>query len=116
MCIRDSYGANRPGANVPKGILDRFWLLSMQCSLVAAYECIKAFSESEFTDDLKKFDMPTLIIHGDDDQIVPINVGGDRAAKMVEDATYHVYKGAPHGTVDGVSLNDDRPGHSGVDM
>jgi non-heme chloroperoxidase len=91
------YGANRPGAKVAKGILDRFWLTSMQCGLAAAYYCIKAFSESDFTEDLKKFDIPTLIIHGDDDQIVPINVGGDKAAKMVKDAEYHVYKGAPHG-------------------
>ena len=91
------YGANRPGAKVSQGALDAFWLLSMQCGLVAAYECIKAFSESEFTEDLKKFDIPTLIIHGDDDQIVPIAVGGNRAAKMLKDATYKVYKGAPHG-------------------
>jgi non-heme chloroperoxidase len=91
------YGANRPGAKVPKGILDRFWLLSMQCGLVAAYDCIRAFSESDFTEDLKKFDIPTLIIHGEDDQIVPIAVGGNRTAKMLPDATYKVYKGAPHG-------------------
>ena len=91
------FGANRPGANVPKGILDRFWLLSMQCGLAAAYYCIKAFSESDFTEDLAKFDVPTLIIHGDDDQIVPIDVGGNKAAKLLPDAAYHVYKGAPHG-------------------
>jgi non-heme chloroperoxidase len=91
------YGANRPGAKVPQGVHDRFWLLSMQCGLAAAYQCIKAFSESEFTDDLAKFDIPTLIIHGDDDQIVPINVGGDRTAKILKDATYKIYKGAPHG-------------------
>jgi non-heme chloroperoxidase len=91
------YGANRPGAKVPKGVHDRFWLLSMQCGLAAAYGCIKAFSESEFTDDLEKFDVPTLIIHGDDDQIVPIDVGGNRTAKILKDATYKVYKGAPHG-------------------
>jgi len=91
------YGANRPGSNIPKGILDRFWLLSMQCSLVAAYDCIKAFSESDFTDDLGKFDMPTMIIHGDDDQIVPIDTGGNQTAKILKDATYKVYKGAPHG-------------------
>jgi len=91
------YGANRPGAKVPQGVLDRFWLLSMQCGLAAAYQCIKAFSETDFTEDLKKFDVPTLIIHGDDDQIVPIAVAGDRMAKMIKDATYKVYKGAPHG-------------------
>jgi non-heme chloroperoxidase len=91
------YGANRPGANVPQGVHDRFWLLSMQCGIAAAYQCVKAFSESEFTEDLKKFDIPTLIIHGDDDQIVPIAVGGDRTAKLLPDATYKIYKGAPHG-------------------
>jgi non-heme chloroperoxidase len=91
------YGANRPGAKVSKGVLDRFWLLSMQCGLLAAHDCIKAFSESDFTDDVKKFDIPTLIIHGDDDQIVPIAVGGDRSSKMIKDAVYKVYKGAPHG-------------------
>jgi non-heme chloroperoxidase len=69
----------------------------MQCGLAAAHDCIKAFSESEFTEDLKKFDIPTLIIHGDDDQIVPIKVGGDRTAKLLPNATYKVYKGAPHG-------------------
>jgi non-heme chloroperoxidase len=91
------YGANRPGAKVAQGIHDRFWLLSMQCGLAAAHDCIKAFSESDFTEDLQKFDIPTLIIHGDDDQIVPIKVGGDRTAKLLKDATYKVYKGAPHG-------------------
>ena len=91
------YGANRPGAKVPQGVHDRFWLLSMQCGLAAAYQCIKAFSETDFTEDLKKFDIPTLIIHGDDDQVVPIAVAGDRMAKMIKDAQYKVYKGAPHG-------------------
>jgi len=91
------YGANRPDAKVAQGVHDRFWLLSMQCGLLAAHDCIKAFSESDFTEDLKKFDIPTLIIHGDDDQIVPITVGGNRTAKMAKDATYKVYKGAPHG-------------------
>jgi len=91
------YGANRPGAKVPQGVLDRFWLLSMQCGIAAAYLCVKAFSESDFTEDVKKFDIPTLIIHGDDDQVVPITVGGDRSSKMIKNATYKVYKGAPHG-------------------
>jgi len=91
------YGANRPGAKVSQGIHDRFWLLSMQCGLAAAYQCIKALSETDFTEDLMKFDVPTLIIHGDDDQVVPISVGGNRSAKMIKDATYKVYKGAPHG-------------------
>ena len=91
------YGANRPGAKVAQGVLDRFWLLSIQCGLLAAHDCIKAFSESDFTEDLKKFTIPTLIIHGDDDQIVPITVGGNRTAKLLKDATYKVYQGAPHG-------------------
>src|SRR5690348_13731098 len=91
------YGANRPGSKVSKGVHDRFWLLSMQCGLAAAIDCIKAFSETDLTDDLKKFDIPTLIIHGDDDQIVPIDVGGNAAAKLLPEAEYHVYKGAPHG-------------------
>ena len=91
------YGANRPGAKVAQGVHDRFWLLSSQCGLAAAYDCIKAFSESDFTEDLKKFDIPTLIIHGDDDQVVPIAVGGNRTAKLLKDATYKVYNGAPHG-------------------
>jgi non-heme chloroperoxidase len=91
------YGANRPGSTVSQGVRDAFWLLSMQAGFPAAYECIKAFSESEFSEDLRKFDVPTLVIHGDDDQIVPINVGGLRSAKMIKDATLKVYKGAPHG-------------------
>jgi len=91
------YGANRPGSTVSQGVRDAFWLLSMQAGFPAAYECIKAFSESEFSDDLRKFDVPTLVIHGDDDQIVPINVGGLRSVKMIRNATLKVYKGAPHG-------------------
>jgi non-heme chloroperoxidase len=91
------YGANRPGAKVAQGIHDRFWLLAMQCGLLAAHDCVKAFSESDFTEDVKKFDIPTLVIHGDDDQVVPIAVGGDRSSKMIKNATYKIYKGAPHG-------------------
>jgi non-heme chloroperoxidase len=91
------YGANRPGSTVSQGVRDAFWLLSMQAGFPAAYECIKAFSESEFSEDLRKFDVPTLVIHGDDDQIVPINVGALRSAKMIKNATLKVYKGAPHG-------------------
>ena len=90
------YGANRPGAKVSQGVLDAFWRLSMQAGFAGAYECITAFSETDFTDDLKRFDVPTLVIHGDDDQIVPINVGL-RSAKMIKGATLEVYKGAPHG-------------------
>ncbi len=91
------YGANRPGAKVSQGIHDAFWLMSMQCGLAAAYQCVKAFSETDFRDDLKKIDVPTLIIHGDDDQVVPINVGGNRTVKMIKGATLEVYRGAPHG-------------------
>jgi non-heme chloroperoxidase len=91
------YGANRPGSTVTQGVRDAFWLMSMQAGFPAAYDCIKAFSESEFTDDLKKFDIPTLVIHGDDDQIVPITVGGLRSSKMIKGATLKIYKGAPHG-------------------
>jgi non-heme chloroperoxidase len=91
------YGANRPGAKVSQGVRDAFWLMSMQAGFPAAYDCIKAFSETDFREDLKEFDVPTLVIHGDDDQIVPINVGGLRSAKMIKGATLEVYKGAPHG-------------------
>jgi non-heme chloroperoxidase len=91
------YGANRPGSKVSQGILDAFWLLSMQAGFLAAYDCIKAFSESDFTEDVKRFDIPTLVIHGDDDQIVPIAVAGLRSAKMIKGATLKIYKGAPHG-------------------
>ena len=91
------YGANRAGSTVSQGVLDAFWRLSIQACLPAVYECVKAFSETDFTDDLKKFDVPTLVIHGDDDQIVPINIAGLRSAKMIKGATLKVYKGAPHG-------------------
>jgi len=93
------YGANRPGSTVSQGVLDAFWLMCMQAGFPAAYDCIKAFSESDFTEDLKRFDIPTLVIHGDDDQIVPINISATRTAKMVNGATLKVYKGAPHGVM-----------------
>src|SRR5713226_10588449 len=91
------FGANRPGSQVSQGILDAFWLWSMQVGLKAALDCVKAFSETEQTEDLKKFDVPTLIIQGDDDQIVPIADAGLLQAKLVKNATLKVYKGAPHG-------------------
>jgi non-heme chloroperoxidase len=91
------YGANRPGSKVSQGVRDAFWLMSMQCGFVAAYECIKAFSATDFREDLKKIDVPTLVIHGDDDQIVPIAVGGLRSAKMIKGAILKIYPGAPHG-------------------
>jgi non-heme chloroperoxidase len=92
------YGANRPGATVSQGLRDSFWLASMMCSLEAAYDCIKVFSETDQTEDLRKFgDLPTLIIHGDDDQIVPIGAAAMMSVKILENARLEVYKGAPHG-------------------
>jgi non-heme chloroperoxidase len=91
------YGANRPGSKVSQGVRDEFWLQSMQCGFAAAYECIKAFSATDFREDLKKFDVPTLVIHGEDDQIVPFPVGGARSSKMIKGAVLKVYPGAPHG-------------------
>ena len=93
------YGANRPGSRVSQGVLDEFWRLSMQCGFKAAYDCVKAFSESDFTTDLKRVDVPLLIIHGDDDQIVPIAISGARTAKMVKGSTLKVYQGGPHGAM-----------------
>jgi len=91
------YGANRPGSKVSQGLRDSFWLQGMQCSLKAAYDCIEAFSESDFTEDFKKFDVPTLILHGDDDQIVPIEDTALLSAKLVKSATIKIISGAPHG-------------------
>ncbi|MDT3438920.1 alpha/beta hydrolase [Pseudofrankia sp. BMG5.37] len=91
------YGFNRPGARVSQGVIDEFWLLSMQAGLKPAYDCIKQFSETDFTDDLAKFDIPTLVAHGDDDQIVPIVASAYKTAKLVKDAALKVYPGAPHG-------------------
>jgi non-heme chloroperoxidase len=91
------YGANRTGAKVSQGLRDSFWLKGMQCGLKAAYDCIKAFSETDFTEDLKKFDVPTLILHGDDDQIVPISDSALLSSKLVKGATLKIIPGAPHG-------------------
>lgn len=91
------YGYNRPGARVSEGVRESFWLQGMMAGLPASYFCIKAFSETDLTEDLKNFDVPTLIIHGDDDQIVPIAASAMRSSKLVKDATLKVYKGAPHG-------------------
>jgi non-heme chloroperoxidase len=91
------YGANRPGNKVSQGLRDSFWLQGMLCGIKAAYECIKVFSETDLTEDLKKFDVPTLILHGDDDQIVPIVASAMRSSKIVKGATLKVYPGAPHG-------------------
>jgi non-heme chloroperoxidase len=94
------YGANRPGAKVSQGLRDSFWLQGMQAGFKGVYDCIKAFSETDFTEDLKKFDMPTLILHGDDDQIVPIGAAALASSKLVKNATLKVYPGAPHGLTD----------------
>ncbi|HEX8450365.1 MAG TPA: alpha/beta hydrolase [Allosphingosinicella sp.] len=91
------YGGNRPGSTVSQGIKDAFWLQSMQAGLKGAYDCVKQFSESLFNDDLARFDVPTLIIHGDDDQIVPIDDAGRMTVKLVPGSTLKVYPGAPHG-------------------
>ena len=103
------YGANRPGSTVSQGVRDGFWLMSMQVGLKAAYDCIKQFSETDFNGDLKKIDIPTLVIQGDDDQIVPIDDAGRLTAKIVADAELKVYPGAPHGLfqTDKEQLNDD---------
>ena len=91
------YGANRPGANVPPGTLDQFWLWSMQAGLLGAYESIKAFSETDFTEDLKKIDVPTLVMHGEDDQIVPVKDSAKKSARLIKGAKEIYYPGAPHG-------------------
>jgi non-heme chloroperoxidase len=91
------YGANRPGAKVSQGMLDQFWLWSMQGGLKNVYDSIKAFSETDFHADLQKFDVPTLIMHGEDDQIVPINISGRRSAKLIKGAKELFYPGLPHG-------------------
>ncbi len=94
------YGANRPGAEVSQGVRDAFWFQGMQGSLKNELECIKAFSETDFTEDLKKFDVPTLILHGDDDQIVPIVASALASSRLVKNATLKIYEGAPHGLAD----------------
>ena len=94
------FGANRPGAKVSQGMIDSFWRQGMQAGHKNTFDCIKAFSETDFTEDLKKFDVPTLIIHGDDDQIVPIGAAALRSARLVKNATLTIYAGAPHGLAD----------------
>ena len=91
------YGANRPGANVSQGTLDQFWTWSMQSGLKNAYESVKAFSETDFTEDLKKFDVPTLVLHGEDDQIVPVKNSAVKSAQLIKGAKDIYYPGAPHG-------------------
>jgi len=91
------YGANRPGAKVSQGLLDQFWLWTMQGSLKSIYECVKAFSETDFTEDLKKFDVPTLLLHGEDDQIVPVMIASKKSAKLIRDVQEIYYPGGAHG-------------------
>ena len=91
------YGTNRPGAKVSAGVLEHFWLQCMQVGIKGAYDCIKAFSETDFTEDLKKLAVPTLVLHGDDDQIVPITVGAMRSSKLIAKVKLTVYAGASHG-------------------
>ena len=101
QCYKDLavqfYGANRAGANVSQGILEQFWLWSMQAGLKNAYESIKAFSETDQTEDLKKFDVPTLVMHGEDDQIVPVKDSAKKSARLIKGAKEIYYPGAPHG-------------------
>ena len=91
------YGYNRPGANVSEGVRESFWLQSMMAGFPASYFCIKAFSETDLTEDLKRIDVPTLVLHGDDDQIVPIAASALLSSKIIKNATLKVYEGAPHG-------------------
>lgn len=94
------FGANRKGHKITQGMQDAFWFQGMQGGLKNEYDCIEAFSETDFTDDLKKFDVPTLIIHGDDDQIVPIAASAVLASKLIKKATLKIYPGASHGLVE----------------
>jgi non-heme chloroperoxidase len=91
------YGANRAGANVSQGTLDQFWLWSMQAGTKAAYECVKAFSETDFTEDLRKIEVPALVLHGEDDQIVPVKDSAKKSARIIKRAKEIYYPGAPHG-------------------
>jgi non-heme chloroperoxidase len=103
------YGYNRPGAKISEGIREHWWFQGMMGGMKAHYDCIKAFSETDFTEDLKKFDVPTLILHGDDDQIVPIVAAGPLSAKIVKNSTLKVYPGFPHGmpTTNADQINAD---------
>jgi non-heme chloroperoxidase len=103
------YGANRPGAHVSQGVRDSFWMQGMQAGHKAALDCVKAFSETDFTEDLRKFDVPTLILHGDDDQIVPIGAAAMLSSKLVKGSTLKVYPGFSHGmcTINKDQINSD---------
>lgn len=101
QCFKDIaipfYGADRPGAQISKGLRQSFWLQGMMAGFKAVFDCVKAFSETDFTDDLRSFDIPTLILHGHDDQIVPIDISARLSERLIRDARLHVYPGAPHG-------------------
>ena len=103
------YGYNRPGAKISEGIREHWWLQGMMGGVKAHYDCIKAFSETDFTEDLKKIDIPVLVMHGDDDQIVPIGAAGLMSAKILKKATLKVYPGFPHGmpTTNADQINAD---------
>ena len=103
------YGYNRPGAKISEGIRHHWWLMGMMGGMKAHYDCIKAFSETDFTEDLKKFDVPTLILHGDDDQIVPLRASAPHSAKLVKNAVLKIYPGFPHGmpTTNADQINSD---------
>ncbi|WP_341866624.1 alpha/beta hydrolase [Streptomyces swartbergensis] len=103
------YSFNRPGAAPSEGVRRAFWMWSMQAGLKGAYDCVAQFSETDFTEDLRRIDVPTLVAHGDEDQIVPIGASAQRTAQFVKDATLKVYPGAPHGLVDDFekAFNDD---------
>lgn len=110
------FGANRPGAKVSQGMIDTFWHQGIMAGHKNAFDCIKAFSETDFSADLRKFDVPTLIIHGDDDQIVPIGAAALRSAKLIKNATLKIYAGASHGltTTHADQLNADLLGFIGM--
>lgn len=91
------FGANRPGNKVTQGNQDAFWSMAMQETIQGGVACVDAFADTDFTDDLKKFDVPTLVVHGDDDQVVPIDATGRKSAKIIPDATLKVYEGGSHG-------------------
>jgi non-heme chloroperoxidase len=91
------YGFNRPGAQISQGLRDAFWLQGMQAGYKAVYDCIREFSETDFTEDLKQIAIPVLLMHGDDDQIVPIDASARSSAKLLRNAVLKIYPGAPHG-------------------
>lgn len=91
------YGFNRPGAKVSEGLIRKWWAQGMACGFKASYDCIKAFSETDFTEDLKKIEVPTLVLHGEDDQVVPLVASAPNSAKLLKNSTLKIYPGAPHG-------------------